>query len=114
MEDYFIHNNFFYIVAYIVVSLIFMAMEDRIGFPSATAAALLYYLVYSARQDDIIRGEMTVGGWAEVTWTHRIKYNRCSSTYAWFWPMWIAMILALSLVVLVVNMMLPKRRVNKR
>ncbi|MBF0537849.1 MAG: hypothetical protein HQL03_06300 [Nitrospirae bacterium] len=109
MEDYLIHNNFFYIAAYSVVSLVFMATDERIGFPTAMAAAFLYYLVYEARQDDIIRAEMGVGGWAEVTWSHRIKYNKCSNSYAWFWPLWIPMIIVLSTVAFIFGLSMGKK-----
>ncbi|MBF0317808.1 MAG: hypothetical protein HQL04_06495 [Nitrospirae bacterium] len=104
MEGYFVHNNFFYIAIYSAISLILMATEERLGFPTALAAAFLYYLMYEAKQDDIIRSEMGVGGWEKVTWKQRMVYNRCSNSYAWFWPLWIAMIVLLSLVVFIFDL----------
>lgn len=100
MENYFIHEYFFHIVAYILVSLIFMFTENKWGFPTATAAALLYYIAYNRRQDKEIVQELAIGGWEKVRWRHRIKYNKCPDDFAWFWPLWIAMVILFSLLVL--------------
>ncbi|MBV6340098.1 hypothetical protein [Candidatus Magnetobacterium casense] len=101
MEDSLIQNNFFYIAAYSLLSLVFMATEERIGFPTALAASFLYYLIYETKQDYDIRNEMGIGGWEKVTWRHRMMYNRSSNSYAWFWPLWLVMIVVLAGVVFI-------------